>query len=321
MTQFILEQWWLLAAMVLSLLPLVRLFVKNGTMSTLESLDRRWIFLIMFWAVLVPIYYIGLTGETFPEVPSALAQATFDEIESLDEGAPIMLAFDYDPASEGELGPMATSFVRHAAEKRLKLYMIALWPVGPQMIDDAIGNVLTSDFPDMVYGEDFVNLGFKSGNEAVIKVIVTNLRALYTTDSRGTAISQIPMMEGIDNIQQMDLIVNISAGYPGAKEWVQYAVTPYPDRIRLVAGSTGVQAPLLYPYIPEQLPGLLGAIKGAAEYESLVNSAYSGDDPDPKYLEALRRMGPQLVAHLLVIALIIVANVLFFINRRRETRG
>jgi hypothetical protein len=321
MTQFILEQWWLLAAMVLSLLPLIRLFVKNGTMSTLESLDRRWIFLIMFWAVLVPIYYIGLTGETFPEVPSALAQATFDEIESLDEGAPIMLAFDYDPASEGELGPMATSFVRHAAEKRLKLYMIALWPVGPQMIDDAIGNVLTSDFPDMVYGEDFVNLGFKSGNEAVIKVIVTNLRALYTTDSRGTAISQIPMMEGIDNIQQMDLIVNISAGYPGAKEWVQYAVTPYPDRIRLVAGATGVQAPLLYPYIPEQLPGLLGAIKGAAEYESLVNSAYSGADPDPKYLEALRRMGPQLVAHLLVIALIIVANILFFINRRRETRG
>ncbi len=321
MAGFLINQWWLIAAMVLSLVPLIRQFTRDGVMPTLQALDRRWIFLIMFWAVLVPIYYIGVTGQTFPEVPSSLAQATFDEIEALEAGDPILLAFDFDPASEGELGPMATAFVRHAAEKQLKLYFMALWPVGPQMIDDSINDVILADFPEMVYGEDYVNLGFKSGNEAVIKVIVTNLRELYTTDSRGTAVSDIPMMDGIENIQQMELIVNVSAGYAGAKEWVQYAVTPYPDRIRMVAGSTGVQAPLLYPYIPDQLPGLLGAIKGAAEYESLVNSAYSGPEPDPKYLEALRRMGPQLVAHVMIIGLIIVANVLFFINRRRETRG
>jgi hypothetical protein len=125
-------------------------------------------------------------------------------------------------------------------------------------------------------------------------------------------------MRDVTNIQQMDLVVSVSAGYPGTKEWVQYAVTPYPDRIRLVAGATGVQAPLLYPYIPNQLPGLLGAIKGAAEYEKLVVDAYGGPDPNPVYLEGLRRMGPQLVAHLLVIALIVIANALFLAGRRRE---
>jgi hypothetical protein len=97
---------------------------------------------------------------------------------------------------------------------------------------------------------------------------------------------------------------------------VQYAVTPYPDAIRLVAGVTGVSAPLLYPYVPRQLPGLLGAIKGAAEYEKLVIDAYGGPSPDPRYLEALRRMGPQLVAHLLIIGLIVVANVVFVLDRR-----
>jgi hypothetical protein len=85
-----------------------------------------------------------------------------------------------------------------------------------------------------------------------------------------------------------------------------------------VAGATGVQAPLLYPYVPQQLPGLLGAIKGAAEYEKLVVDAYGGPNPDPKYLEALRRMGPQLVAHLLIITLIVVANVVYFAGRRRK---
>jgi hypothetical protein len=292
--------------------------VSQGVLSTLRTLDRRWIFLLMAWAVLVPIYFIGVTGQTFPEFPSALAHATFDAIERLEEGDPVLLSFDYDPSTEGELTPMATAFVKHAAAKKLKMYFMALWPIGPQMIDNATDKVIKADYPDLVYGRDYVNLGYKSGYEAVIKVIVTSLRELYTTDSRGTALQAIPMMQGIENIQQMKLIIEVAGGFPGTREWVQYAVTPFPDRIRLVAGATGVQATTLYPYIPRQLVGLLGAIKGAAEYEKLVIDKYGGPRPDPKYLEALRRMGPQLIAHLLIILLIVVANVLFFLDRRRE---
>jgi len=317
MIEFIVTQWWLFAIVIGSLVPLAMRFASDGVLETLRTLDRRWIFLLLLWAVLVPIYFIGVTGRTFPEVPSVLAQATFDEIDRLSPGDSVLLAFDYDPASEGELGPMATAFVRHAAEKKLRMYFMTLWPIGPQMIDGTIAKVITADFPDLVYGRDYVNLGYKSGYEGVIKVIVTNLRELYTTDSRGTGVQEIPMMEGVTNIQQMKLIVNVSAGYPGTKEWVQYAVTPFPA-LRLVAGATGVQAPLLYPYVPRQLPGLLGAIKGAAEYEKLVVDAYLGANPDPKYLEALRRMGPQLVAHLLIITLIVAANVVFFVDQRRK---
>ena len=319
MSQFLAEGWWLVAVVVASLVPLVRLFARDGVLPTLRTLDRRWIFLLMLWAVLVPIYYIGVTGQTLPEVPSALAQNTFDEIERLQPGDPVLLAFDYDPPSAGELAPMATAFARHAAEKKLKIYFIALWPLGAQMIDDTINRVLKPDFPDMVYGRDYVNLGYKSGGEAVIKVIVTNLRELYTTDVLGTGVQDIPMMNGITSIQQMKLIVNVSAGTPGTKEWVQYAVTPYPS-LRLVAGTTGVATPQYYPYIPSQLRGLLGAIKGAAEYEQLVLTRYGGENPSPKYKEGLRRMGPQLVAHLLVIGLIIVANVLYFTDPSRVRR-
>ena len=88
----------------------------------------------------------------------------------------------------------------------------------------------------------------------------------------------------------------------------------------MIAGTTGVQAPLVYPYVPRQLPGLLGAIKGAAEYEKLVIDTYGGPNPDPKYLEGLRRMGPQLVAHLLIIMLIVVANILYFTEKREARR-
>jgi hypothetical protein len=280
----------------------------------LSNIDRRWIFLLMFLAVAVPI----LLQLSFPETATPSSQAVFDEIEKLKAGDRVLVAFDYDPASEGELGPMATSFVHHCCEKKLRLYFLALWPVGTSMIDQKIREVIQADYPEMVYGRDYVNLGYKSGYEGVIKVIVTDLRSLYTTDARGTSIDQIPMCRDVPNIQSMKLIVSVSAGYPGTKEWVQYAATPYRGKLSIVAGCTGVQSPQLFPYIPDQLSGLLAAIKGAAEYEKLVNDKYGGPEPAPKYLEAIRRMGPQLIAHLLMIGLIITGNVLYLIQRRRE---
>ena len=115
----------------------------------LKDLDKRWIFLLMFLSVTIPIYIIAKTGKSFPEFPTVLSEAVFQSIEVLDEGDPVLLSFDFDPASEGELGPMATAFVRHCSEKKVKMYFMALWPVGPQMIDDAVAKVILSDFPDL----------------------------------------------------------------------------------------------------------------------------------------------------------------------------
>jgi hypothetical protein len=282
-----------------------------------DNIDRRWIFLMMLITVAGPIIW----QLAFPEIPTPYARAVFDAIEDLKPGDKVLVAFDYDPASEAELGPMATDFVHHCCEKKVKMYFVSLWPVGPVMVQDAIRNIIEADYPQMVYGQDYVNLGYKSGYEGVIKVIVTDLRSLYPTDTRGNSIDQLPMCRDVKNIQSMKLIIDVSAGYAGAKEWVQYAAVPYADKMKLVSGSTGVQSPQLFPYLPDQMAGLLGGIKGAAEYEMLVNEKYSGPTPAPKYQEALRRMGPQLFAHLLMIGLIIAGNVIYFTQRRREGRS
>lgn len=281
----------------------------------LKNLDRRWVFLLMAVAVSTPI----LLQINFPEKVSGLTRDAYKQLEDIKPGDRVLLSFDFDPASAGELTPMATAFTYHAAKRGAKLYFMALWPVGPQMIEEAINKVIEPDFPQMRYGVDYVNLGYKSGNEGVIKVIVTDLKQLYTTDHHGTGINSIPMMQGVASVQDMDLVVSVSAGYAGAKEWVQYAKTAFPDKINMIAGCTGVQAPPLLPYIPNQLPGLVAAIKGAAEYEQLHVDTYKIDHP--KYKEALRRNGPQLFAHVLMIFLILVGNAIYFVSRKREARA
>ena len=57
---------------------------------------------------------------------------------------------------------------------------------------------------DVTYGEDYVLLGFRPGNEAVVKGIVSDLRKLYTIDARGNKVTDIPMMEGINRFEDFD---------------------------------------------------------------------------------------------------------------------
>ncbi|HEX6985980.1 MAG TPA: hypothetical protein VF170_11420, partial [Planctomycetaceae bacterium] len=277
-------------------------------------------------AVGVPI----LLELRLPETPTPMSRRTFEVLDELPAGSRVLIALDYDPAGMSELHPMAAAFTRHAAVKGHRIYFLTLWPTGPAFLDDMTA-ILRNEFPDYEYGRDYVNLGFRAGNEGVIKVITGDLRRSFATDVRGTSLARIPMTEDVENIREMNLIVSVSGGTPGTKEWVQYASTPFD--IPTTAGVTGVQTPMFVPYIPGQLDGILGGIKAAAEYESLLLEKYpqvAGDEPpadgveppvatvvERNVREAQRRMGPQLVAHLLMIGLIAAGNVLYFLNRRR----
>ena len=284
-------------------------------LASLRSIDRRWIFLCMAVAVAAPILWVGVTGRTLAEVPTDAARDCFREIDRLPEGSRVLMAFDYDPASAGELQPMATSLLRQCAAKKLRVVCIALWPLGRNLAEETIANVIRADFPQLREGVDFVNLGFQSGNEGVMKSVLGDFKRTFPVDVHGRASSELEILQGIETVRDFPLLIDVSAGYPGCKEWVQYVVSASEGRVRMVAGCTGVTAPGMYPYYPRQLAGILAAITGAAEYESLVNGALGGDAP-PKYREAQRRMAPQLFGHVLIVVLIVLGNLIHLAGRR-----
>jgi len=71
-----------------------------------------------------------------------------------------------------------------------------------------------------------------------------------------------------------------------------------------------VQAPTMLPYVNEQqqLVGLLGGLKGAAEYELLINK--------PGF--ATKGMDAQSVAHLIIILFILIGNIGYFATRKQK---
>lgn len=282
----------------------------------LGSLDRRIIFLIVGLSVLIPLLkpeWIDLPIRTTPE-----SQIVFDEINKLNAGDKILLSFEYSPSTKPEIHPMAIAILKHLYAKNIQVYGFALWPDGNFMSTEAFSEV--SDDYDKKYGVDYVNLGYKPGGEAVIKGIASDIRTLYTVDLQGTSINDIPMMKDVINIEDFDFVFSLSAGYPGSKEWVQYACDP--NNIPLSTGCTSIQVTDIMPYVEnDQIRGILAGMPGAAEYESLVEAELQKMEISGKPGEASGMMAAQSIAHVVIVLFIIFGNISYFITRKKNRKG
>lgn len=278
----------------------------------LLALDRRYIFVLVALALLIPLFITSPSGFLKKIDISPPVRSLYDYVEKLPPGSKVMIAFDYDPPTTPELQPMAVSFLKHCFMKDLKVIMIGLWPQGPVQAQFAMENEVLVDekikAKNLKYGLDYVNLGFQAGNEFVILRMGTDIAAAFPADYFSTRTKELPLMKDVKNFDNIRLIYNLSAGYPGTYEWVIFAGDRF--GVKIAGGNTAVQYPHNSPYLQTgQLVGLLGGMQGAAGYEKV--SGYLG--------KATRYMFSQAVSHAMVVLLIIIGNVAYFITRGRKT--
>jgi len=268
------------------------------------SLDRRIIFVVIALVVILPLFFpLGL-----PIRPTVSSQTIYDTVDELKAGDRALISFEYGPSTKPEIHPMAVGILRHLFEKDVKVYITCLWPDGQFMAMEALEQVAEDQY-NKVYGEDYVLLGFRPGNEAVIKGLVSNFRKVFTVDSRGNFLDDIPMMDGINKVADFDYLFSASAGYPGTVEWVQYAADP--TGVTMGTGTTSIQVNEVMPYVQSgQIKGILGGMPGAAEYEKLIGQPGIGTSG----------MDAQSVAHIVIVGFIIFGNISFFVERRRSKK-
>ena len=266
------------------------------------QIDRRWIFLAIAIAVTIPFFLpLGL-----PVVITPPVQSLYDAVDELEPNAtPLLLSIDYAPATLPELEPMAMAILRHCFEKDVNVVVMTLHPAGYGLAERAVLDA--AEEYDAVYGEDFVFLGFQPGVSAVILGMGINVRNVFPADAYGAPLDDLPLLQGVRNYDDIPLVISL-AGWSAAEAWVYYAHQPY--RQTVGAGVTAVMATDFYPYLDAgQLVGLLGGMRGAAEYEGLI------ERPD----QGTRGMDSQSVIHLLIIVLIAIGNAAYFISRRKKT--
>jgi hypothetical protein len=263
--------------------------------------DRRWIFLMIGIAVVVPFFLpLGL-----PVVVTEPTQDLYDAVDAIPPNdQPLLLAIDYAPATLPELDPMALAILRHCFKKDIRVLVMTLNPAGYGLAERAM--IQVADEYHREYGEDYAFLGFQPGISAVILGMGVSIRNVFPEDAYGTPLNDLPMMEGIRNYDDIPLLVTL-AGWSAAEAWIYYAYQPYHQQVG--AGVTAVMATDFYPYWNTgQLVGMLGGMRGAAEYEVLIHQEDQG----------VRGMDSQSVIHILIIVLIIVGNTAYFMSGKKK---
>ena len=278
-----------------------------------REVERRVIFMFIFVAVATPILF----PITFQEHATPVVKNLFDRIENLPSGSTILMSFDFDPAMAPEVQPMANALARHCLAREHKIVFMCLWATGQSLLNTTLEYVIRPDFPHLVDGVDFVNVGYKAGNEGVLNVIVSDFKKMFPTDVNGVPLDSVEIFDKVGSCKDFDLILTVGGGRPGPKEWVLFVGDP--ADVPIGAGVAAVVAPQLYPYYPRQVIGILGGIKGAAEYESELVKTHPRFENMEK--PGLRMMGPQTLAHVVILAFIVIGNIAFFRGRRGKKTG
>lgn len=267
------------------------------------KIDRRIIFLVIGICTLLPLLYpVGLAIKVSPEV-----HGVYDYVEALPEGSVFLLSLDFDPASKPELYPQAVALLRHAFRKNIRVIGMTLWLPGTGMANEVITRV--ADEMGKTSGKDYVFLGWSPGGSSVIINMGQDLYKAFPTDYNNQPTKDLAVLKDVKTLRDVNYVVSLAAGSTGIETWYVFGKDKY--KFELGGGCTGVIAPGLYPLLRSgQINGLIGGLRGAAEYEVLIGQKG----------RAVAGMDAQSATHLAIIVLVILCNTFYLMLRKSRNQ-
>jgi len=279
----------------------------------IAGLDRRWVFVGVLIAVTVPFFWgMGLAID-----PSPKTRQAWQAVEDLaGTEKPLLLSLDYGPETMAELHPIANAVLDQCFHRDIPIILVTYQVTGVGLAEEAIFSAADryeeKTGVKKVYGKDFVFMGYKPYAFAVIVDMGEDFSKPYPTDFENTPKDELPIIRNVNTFKDIGLCMDI-AGNSLPATWIAYAVGRYDAKFTM--GVTAVMAADFYPYVQAgQSEGIIGGMRGAAEYEVLNAEAGYAEDLGA----AGRGMDSQSWAHVFIILLIILGNIGFFLTRKRQ---
>lgn len=339
-------------------------FIKN-----LQGLDRRYVFIFIAVAIIMPLIF-PFNSVTYTTTPVENLYQLIDsyspyvraddldgdgvisdeEVEAFTLDRAMFFDFYHDAATMPELFPMEVAVMRHCIYRRVPFYTFTILASAVPLIEEAL-SVVSEEIQKtgrvIERGKDYINIGYKPASLylPILLGMGDDIAAAVETDSDGNRIENLPMYRdtAIRNYTQMNLVYETSGNDTGLS-WMIYARPRF--GVNVAVGLTAVMAADQYPYLQSgQCVGMTAGLKGAAEYEHLVdmfamnNITFSKgqlDNPTPEMLANLditsdtvpsafkmARLGmnAQSVAHILIIFFIVLGNIGYFLEKRKQNKN
>ncbi len=249
-------------------------------LAKLHGLDRRWLYLAAAVALLAGLSLpIALPRSTV----SRATRGLYDAIEACPRDKVVLIDSSWDMGSQAENWAVFECVVRHLCRRRIRFVItsVGITPFTPEFAQKVAEPIAKE--AGYVYGQDWVNSGYKPGGEGALGLIIDQLcrdyRGLYATDARGTPAEKLHLMEelrgrpGQPTASRLHVIYCVT--YSPVPEWISFARGQH--GVPVAFGCMSIMAPGYAPYLDSgQLCGMVAGNRGAAEYEALLNDPRRG---------------------------------------------
>jgi hypothetical protein len=223
--------------------------------------DYRIMWAISLVLMTIPLIYpLGL-----PTIVSQPVKDYYTAIVNLPEGSVVAVSFGASAQLLDEQEAQFLATWKTLFERRLKIIFYSTTEDGPIVLNKHLGRMVKPESYGYAYGVDYVNLGFSPLGEAGQTAFAQSIRSVYPNDINGTPLDQIPLMEDIDDQNDIDLLIYEYTSCTDIEWAVRQWVVPYNTKV--LATTLGCCGPMAAPYYPTQVQGFLSGSGAGTELE------------------------------------------------------
>lgn len=214
------------------------------------SRNLRWFLAFILFAVLTTVLFLRTQNFPMPIGVPREINGALQLSQSIPEGAPVLVAFDYEPARAGEMEAAAAPMFNLLRQPNLTI--ISTNETGAILAERFISGPLAD--PDKS-GFAYLNLGYLPGGQM-------GIRAFAQNPSQTT-----PQLQGVSSLSQFMALIIITDSADSARVWIEQTSSTG-SAIPIVIISSAQAAPMIQPYYQsQQITGLVSGLYGGAVFE------------------------------------------------------
>ncbi|MFC2053340.1 hypothetical protein ACFLV7_03455 [Chloroflexota bacterium] len=187
-------------------------------------------------------------------------------IESISDGATVLLTVDYEPGFSTEMDAILASVVDRMMLKDFYLVLVSTVPTGPVQGERLLEFLNQGGGYHYESPENYTNLGYIPGGPIGLLNFAEAPRQVIPYDLDGNAAWYSDPMQNISSLSDFDLVVVATENPDRARAWVEQ-VQPKLGNTPIVLVVSRQAEPLVRPYYgsePSQIQGLVSGFGGGA---------------------------------------------------------
>lgn len=283
-------------------------------MGILNNLDRRILYLLLAIVIAIPLVFPAISKTLPPPAITGPTRSFHQTVEDVaknpaSQNKIVILSCNFGAGTLAENLSQCEAVVRHLMMRKLKFAIFCFNDPQGRALGQQVVDKLSKEY-DYQYGRDYVNFGYRPAGAAIalLKTAVNDLPGALGKDSKGTPIGDVPCMKNVKSVNDVSLIIELAAANT-IEAWVGFFQRAGNKPIPTLYCPTSVMATEAMPMLDTgQLQGMLVGLKGASEYELLLETAGF----------ASAASASLSLSHVLIILLILLGNIGMFLEKKQR---